>query len=407
MKKSCILTAMLFGAVSSMSLFSCSNGDQFTLDGVLAPGVNDSVYYVYVSGADLEFIQPMVPVDTILVDDATRTFSWQTDVYHDLRFINLRPLAKGAQRCGDYLGFVLCPGEKASLKVSEGIFDIDGSSFYHDWRSLSDSLQAIQELARPLQESIEECAEETEASIDRLTKKPDSALMAQLVDLEQQMRALRDRYVSMPVRYMKAHPDADGDIALLCLSGFPIQDSLSVKSPKVQNGRIRKLVDKYVNDAAKRKEDVYKQNMEAGHAASNTAEGKMFVDFEAEYNGKVQRLSDYVGHGKYVLVDFWASWCGPCMAESPTLIDIYNKYSGDNFMVLGVPSSDDPEDTKRAIDDGGIPYPQMMNAQAAGIRAYGITGIPHIILFAPDGKILRRGLRGGEIEDAVRNALQK
>ena len=132
----------------------------------------------------------------------------------------------------------------------------------------------------------------------------------------------------------------------------------------------------------------------------------MFTDFEAEYDGKVQRLSDYVGKGKYVLVDFWASWCGPCRGEIPTIIELYNKYAGDKFEVLGVATWDEPEDTKKAIEELGIKYPQIMNAQKAGSDAYGIEGIPQIILFGPDGTILKRDLRGEEMVKAVEEALK-
>ena len=137
-----------------------------------------------------------------------------------------------------------------------------------------------------------------------------------------------------------------------------------------------------------------------------TGEGKKFKDFEAEYEGEVTKLSDYVGKGKYVLVDFWASWCGPCRAEIPNLIKVYNQYKGDKFEVLGVATWDKPEDTQKAIQQLGIPYPQMMNAQKAGSDAYGISGIPQIILFGPDGTIVKRNLRGEAVEKAVAEVLK-
>ena len=118
------------------------------------------------------------------------------------------------------------------------------------------------------------------------------------------------------------------------------------------------------------------------------------------------KLSDYVGKGKYVLVDFWASWCGPCKKEIPNLINVYNKYKGDKFEVLGVATWDKPNDTLKSIEQLGIPYPQMLNAQKAGSDAYGINGIPQIILFGPDGTILKRNLRGESIETTVAEYLK-
>ena len=149
-----------------------------------------------------------------------------------------------------------------------------------------------------------------------------------------------------------------------------------------------------------------KENMINWQIQKETSEGKMFKDFSAEYEGKVTKLSDYVGKGKYVLVDFWASWCGPCRAEIPNLIKVYNQYKGEKFEVLGVATWDQPEDTKKAIAELGIPYPQMLNAQKAGSDAYGINGIPQIILFGPDGKIVKRNLRGENVEKTVREVLK-
>lgn len=136
-----------------------------------------------------------------------------------------------------------------------------------------------------------------------------------------------------------------------------------------------------------------------------TGAGAKMVDFTAEYEGKTTKLSDYVGKGKYVLVDFWASWCGPCRREIPNIIKVWEKYKGDKFEVLGVATWDKPEDTLKAIEQMGIKYPQMLNAQKNGSDAYGIEGIPELILFAPDGTIVARGLRGEKIEQAVAQAM--
>ncbi len=143
-------------------------------------------------------------------------------------------------------------------------------------------------------------------------------------------------------------------------------------------------------------------------AKEATSEGKMFVDFTIpDSDGKTVNFSDYVGKGKYLLVDFWASWCGPCRRELPYIKDVYKKYKGKKFDVLGVAVWDKPEDTKKASEELGITWNEIINAQAIATDAYGIEGIPCIILFGPDGTIVKRGLRGAGIEEAVKSALRR
>ena len=129
--------------------------------------------------------------------------------------------------------------------------------------------------------------------------------------------------------------------------------------------------------------------------------GEKFKDFAVEYDGKTTRFSDYVGKGQYVLVDFWASWCGPCRAEIPNLIAAYNKYKDKGLVVLGIAVSDKPEATLKAIEAEKIPYPQIINSQQIATNAYGINAIPEIMLFAPDGTMVARGLRGENIEKTL------
>lgn len=138
--------------------------------------------------------------------------------------------------------------------------------------------------------------------------------------------------------------------------------------------------------------------MELEEQCKSPQEGDLFKDFAVEYDGKTTRLSDYVGCGKFVLADFWASWCVPCRQEIPNIIAAYNKYKDRGLQVIGIAAWDKPEATLKAIAEEQMPYPQIINSQEIATDLYGIKGIPEIILFAPDGTILARGLRGNEID---------
>ena len=123
---------------------------------------------------------------------------------------------------------------------------------------------------------------------------------------------------------------------------------------------------------------------------------------------KVTRLSDYVGKGKYILVDFWASWCGPCRGEVPNIKNVYEKYAGDAFDVVSVAVWDKPVDAFEAIEEEGMQWNQIVCTEETNqvpTNIYGVEGIPFIILIDPDGKVIGEDLRGAGIERAVKKAL--
>lgn len=140
-----------------------------------------------------------------------------------------------------------------------------------------------------------------------------------------------------------------------------------------------------------------------------TAEGQMFSDFSVKSaDGKTTvSLSDYVGKGQYVLADFWASWCAPCRREMPHIAAIYNRYKEKGLIVLGIASLDRPADTRRAMKELDITWPQILNAQNLPQEVYGVSAIPHTILFAPDGTILARGLRGEALEEKINEVMNQ
>ena len=150
-----------------------------------------------------------------------------------------------------------------------------------------------------------------------------------------------------------------------------------------------------------------KKLLESFTLKEETGEGKKFKDFEVTYNGETKRFSDYVGKGKYVLVDFWASWCGPCIRETKVIKELLNEYGPKGLEVLGVAVWDEPENTLAAVEQNELPWPQIINAQTIPTDLYGIMAIPSIMLIDPEGTIVSRDKYDEELRQAVAKVFEK
>lgn len=135
--------------------------------------------------------------------------------------------------------------------------------------------------------------------------------------------------------------------------------------------------------------------------------GRKFTDLEeADTDGNLHKLSEYVGRGQWVLIDFWASWCGPCRAEMPNVVENYGKYHERGFNIVGLSFDQNKDAWLKAIEELKMPWVHLSDLKGwktVAAEVYGINAIPASLLVDPDGVIVARDLRG----DALGAKLQE
>ena len=254
----------------------------------------------------------------------------------------------------------------------------------------------------PLNDLSAKLREEDEAFVKPYTDRLKAIRMDEKLSADEKEKAqdaiIEELYGKLEPRYtarLAEHPnDAIGFMALRDLLGSTTMDLAKAESCVAQ-----------AQPLVRNQADIQKM-LESLRQREATKPGMPFVDFTGvDDSNKAVRLSDYVGKGHYVLVDFWASWCGPCRREIAHLKKVRDAYTDKGLVILGAVVWDEMEAHLKAMKELEITWPQILNKDEP-TNLYGIQGIPQIILFAPDGKIVARDLRGKAINDKLDEILK-
>jgi len=153
---------------------------------------------------------------------------------------------------------------------------------------------------------------------------------------------------------------------------------------------------KAVTDEAFKETDAYKNAADRLFRMKNSLPGNPYTNIVAENpQGNSDELANYVGKGKYVLLDFWASWCPDCVKEMPELVELYDAYKDKNFEIVGYSLDRNNEAWIKGIEILNITWPQLSDCDfwnSQGAKLYAVQYIPLTILINPEGIIMERGL---------------
>lgn len=365
---------MVLGAALCLFLFTACNsggGTGYTLKGDIA-NLKDSVLFLAQQGNGM-----MPQMDTIHVKDGKFTFKGKAEKPVFAQIIT------ADQRSGFPLflepGTIHITGNADSLEA--GKVKVTGTPDNNDLNEFMGVQQPFVHAMMGLQSAFMQAKMSNDsAAISRIQNSADSIQNAASVKIE---------------GFIKGHPKS-------LVSAFALQSMME----DLDDSTLHQL---YSSLDTAVQHSVFGEPIGAKLASERkTAVGQMAPDFTMnDTTGSPVSLSSF--RGKYVLVDFWASWCGPCRAENPNVVKAYNEYKGKDFTILGVSLDKSKDAWEKAIKDDHLNWNQVSDLQYwdnAAAKLYGVQAIPANFLIGPDGKIVAKNLRGDALESELARRLQ-
>ena len=350
---------ILFGMAIAAMAVGCTADKTLTVKGNLK-NLGDTLIVISQNDRDWH--------DTILVNDGKFEYTLHVDSVSTYYFVSpcLYRGEKGAR-----LEVIAVPGETVEITGDvEDRFDYGGSQFYQGYHDVDILLEEAQKEQKEFTDGLMKMMNEG-VSQDTIMKLYNEGI-----------EPIQQKFEDTIIDFIKNHADLEASATLIPqLKPEKMADAVALLSEKVRNGRMKSFYQSIINriEAQKKAEE---------EAAAKQAEGVEAPDFTLDdINGQPLQLSSL--RGKYVILDFWGSWCGWCIKGMPEMKEYYKKYAG-KFEILGVDCNDTEEKWKAAVKENELPWLHVYNPKESTVcDDYGIQGYPTKIVVGPDGKIVK------------------
>ena len=321
-------------------------------------------------------LQTGIPTDTLIVKDGKFELSGETDSTY------IAMIYSGARNELNAPFFVEPGNITIKLVETPGGSRVGGTKCNEQWQELNDSVMTIGKEINRIAEHI------YGNTIDEMEQQKG---MEQIDKLNQRFSAIVVKTTEKNIK---------NEFGYFLLTYYPEE--------LIDNQTRKKLIDKLPEEVQKR--PVIQEMLSNLKQADETAEGMTIKDFnQPGIDGTELSLMSEVAKNTITVIDFWASWCGPCRQEMPFMLEMFSKYKDKGLGIVGISLDEDSDSWKAATQQLNIPWIQMSDLKGwenAIAKHFCVNSIPHTIVVDQQGKILKRGLRGEKLEEFVAKQLK-
>jgi len=320
------------------------------------------------------------PTDTIILKGNTFSFTGEVDKEQEVALC----MVYSAKRNEINAVFIREPGEiTINLSATPGASRVSGTPCNNEWQRLNDSVMVIGKDINRIAEHIygnTVSQEEQQRGMEQIEK-------------------LNQRFAKVVVE--TTSKNIDNEFGYFLLTYYP--------EDVIDNNTRLSLIEKLSDE--RRKRPAIQEIESSIRRAAKTSEGATIPNFsQLTPDDEVLSIMQEVEKNKVTIIDFWASWCGPCMQEMPSMLSLYENNKDRGLGIVGISLDKDKEAWIGAIKRLNLPWPQMSDLKFWDndvAKAFNINSIPHTIVVDQKGKILRRGLRGEQLKEFIESKLSE